>query len=249
MTIIYNFTEQKQKTIALLKKIVTIKYGNYKAFKFIKEKHIDKKVIFKTVVLYAPHFLNENTVDAYLLKNENIVYKLAYHCFYPKNLDIKDNKILYLGKLYKFILKPEIHNTYQIDDDNQIIYAGKNLLNKDNLLQFYHRQASHILPARVYMYAEKEKLKIKAVKTGVFKTYWGCYSAGTIKLNERLILSPLYTIDSIIYHELAHILVPNHSKDFYSMLEHMYPSYYKDHIWLTIFMPLEYPPKQHSSFN
>ena len=89
----------------------------------------------------------------------------------------------------------------------------------------------------------KVKLNIKAVKTGAFKSYWGSCSAGIIKLNERLVLSPPNTIDSIIYHELAHILVPNHSKDFYTVLEKIYPAYYKDHIWLNLFIPCEYPPK------
>ena len=127
--------------------------------------------------------------------------------------------------------------------ENLIIYAGRNLLNRENLIKFYHKQASYIFPARVSMCAEKIKLNIKAVKTGVFKTYWGSCGAGIIKLNERLVLSPLNTIDSIIYHELAHILVPNHSKEFYTVLEKIYPSYYKDHIWLTLFMHAEYPPK------
>ena len=208
-----------------------------------KEKYIIQKRIYKTVVLYASLSFNENTVDAYLLKNQDIIYKLAYHCFYPKKAEMLHNKILYLGRLYDFKLKPEIHNTYKIDETNLIIYAGRNFLNKDNLIKFYHQQASYILPARAYMCAEKIKLEVKAVKTGVFKSCWGSCGAGIIKLNERLILSPLTTIDSIIYHELAHILVPNHSKDFYTTLEKIYPAYYKDYLWLTLFMPQEYPPK------
>lgn len=243
MTDIYKFTEDKKEIINLLKQVVTVKYGNYKNFKFKKEKYIFQKTIYKTITLYAPISYNENTVEAYLLKNQDIIYKLAYHCFYPKETEIPNDKILYLGKLYDFKLKPEIHNTYKIDENNLTIYAGRNLLHKENLLNFYHKQAAYIFPARVYMCAEKVKLNIKAVKTGVFKSYWGSCSAGIIKLNERLVLSPPNTIDSIIYHELAHILVPNHSKDFYTVLEKIYPAYYKDHIWLNLFIPYEYPPK------
>ncbi len=243
MAKIYSFTEEEKEIINFLKNIVTVKYGSYKNFKLKKEKYIIQKRIYKTVVLYASLSFNENTVDAYLLKNQDIIYKLAYHCFYPKKAEMLHNKILYLGRLYDFQLKPEIHNTYKIDETNLIIYAGRNFLNKDNLIKFYHQQASYILPARAYMCAEKIKLEVKAVKTGVFKSCWGSCGAGIIKLNERLILSPLTTIDSIIYHELAHILVPNHSKDFYTTLEKIYPAYYKDYLWLTLFMPQEYPPK------
>ena len=243
MADIYTFTEYEKETINILKEIVTIKYGSYKNFKFKKEKYIFQKAVYKEVVLYVPQSFNVNTVEAYLLKNENIIYKLAYHCLYYKKIEIPHNKILYLGRLYDFKLKPEIHNTYKIDENNLTIYSGRNLLHKDNLLKFYHQQSSYIFPARVRMLAEKIKLDIKAVKTGIFKSYWGSCGAGIIKLNERLILSPLNTIDSIIYHELTHLLVPNHSKDFYNTLEKIYPSYYKDHIWLNLYMPKEYPPK------
>ena len=68
---------------------------------------------------------------------------------------------------------------------------------------------------------------------------WGaCCSNKTIMLNEKLILSPIYTIDAVICHELAHMLQPNHSKDFYQTLENMYPDYYKDYIWLNIYMKI-----------
>ncbi len=133
MAKIYSFTEEEKEIINFLKNIVTVKYGSYKNFKLKKEKYIIQKRIYKTVVLYASLSFNENTVDAYLLKNQDIIYKLAYHCFYPKKAEMLHNKILYLGRLYDFKLKPEIHNTYKIDENNLIIYAGRNFLNKDNL--------------------------------------------------------------------------------------------------------------------
>ena len=84
MAKIYSFTEEEKEIINFLKNIVTVKYGSYKNFKLKKEKYIIQKRIYKTVVLYASLSFNENTVDAYLLKNQDIIYKLAYHCFYPK---------------------------------------------------------------------------------------------------------------------------------------------------------------------
>ena len=104
MAKIYSFTEEEKEIINFLKNIVTVKYGSYKNFKLKKEKYIIQKRIYKTVVLYASLSFNENTVDAYLLKNQDIIYKLAYHCFYPKKAEMLHNKILYLGRLYDFKL-------------------------------------------------------------------------------------------------------------------------------------------------
>ena len=74
MADIYTFTEYEKETINILKEIVTIKYGSYKNFKFKKEKYIFQKAVYKEVVLYVPQSFNANTVEAYLLKNENIFY-------------------------------------------------------------------------------------------------------------------------------------------------------------------------------
>ena len=131
MAKIYSFTEEEKEIINFLKNIVTVKYGSYKNFKLKKEKYIIQKRIYKTVVLYASLSFNENTVDAYLLKNQDIIYKLAYHCFYPKKAEMLHNKILYLGRLYDFKLKPEIHNTYKIDETNLIINVLKENMSEE----------------------------------------------------------------------------------------------------------------------
>ena len=243
MESIYNFSNEEKEKIAYLKKLFTqdfIKWDK-KQFKITKNK--------KSVLLYTPKSISEDTINSYLLKNEYVIYKKAYKHIYLSLLSYKipADKILYLGKLYNFILKPEINNTYKIDNENKIIYAGKNLLNKINLLKFYKEQAEFIIPARVYMYAKKLNMEINKVDIKLKRWgMWGCcyHTYKKIFLNERFILSPVETIDSVIHHELAHILHPNHSKDFYKFLEEIYPDYYKDHLWLCTSMPLDYPPKK-----
>ena len=165
------------------------------------------KALYSIVPEKSTHLDTEayDTISQTIDELRTIIAKMAArHCIESmpiihslKGIIMLHNKILYLGRLYDFKLKPEIHNTYKIDETNLIIYAGRNFLNKDNLIKFYHQQASYILPARAYMCAEKIKLEVKAVKTGVFKSCWGSCGAGIIKLNERLILSPLTTIDSL----------------------------------------------------
>lgn len=243
MESIYNFSNEEKEKIAYLKKLFTqdfIKWDK-KQFKITKNK--------KSVLLYTPKSISEDTINAYLLKNEYVIYKKVYkHIYLPLlSYKIPADKILYLGKYYSFILKPEINNTYKIDNENRIIYAGKNLLNKINMLKFYKEQAAFIIPARVYMYAKKLNIEINKVDIKLKRWgMWGCcYSTyKKIFLNEMFILSPVETIDSVINHELAHILHPNHSKDFYKFLEEIYPDYYKDHLWLCTSMPLEYPPEK-----
>lgn len=50
---------------------------------------------------------------------------------------------------------------------------------------------------------------------------WGSCTPqdGSIRLSHRLTLAPEYVLRSVIFHELVHLLVPNHGKEFLAYLE------------------------------
>lgn len=56
---------------------------------------------------------------------------------------------------------------------------------------------------------------------------WGsCHIAkGKIVMNSRLALYPEVCAAYVFIHEYAHFIVPNHSKDFYAVLEELMPDY------------------------
>lgn len=61
------------------------------------------------------------------------------------------------------------------------------------------------------------------------KTRWGSCNArdGKISMNLRLIEYPVECIYAVFYHEYAHFIHHNHSKDFYNFLNNIYPEYKK----------------------
>ena len=56
---------------------------------------------------------------------------------------------------------------------------------------------------------------------------WGsCLpNKGIITLNKRLIEAPKNCIEYVVYHEFCHFIHPNHSKQFYSLLQVMLPDW------------------------
>lgn len=238
MTDIFMFSDEEKEKIKFLRNLFyKTKRWNKKKFKIT--------CCCKTLTIYIPYGYSDNTVDKYILNNEQAIYKKAYWSFNPDipKIEIKDNQILFLGRLYSFKLDTELQDTYKIDNDNFIIYSNKDLNIKNNLLEFYNKQAHIIFTERVKYYSEKLNIKIQKIRIGVYKDKYGETSAcGDILLNEKIILAPIPSIDSIINHELAHYFHLYHSPMFYKKLEEIYTTYYKDFIWFNLYMPHNYPP-------
>lgn len=236
---IFIFSDEEKEKIKFLRNLFNkIKRWDKKKFKI--------SCYCKSLCLYIPNGYSDNTVNKYLLNNEQEIYRKAYWTFNPDipKVEIKDNQILFLGRLYSFKLDTELQDIYKIDDDNLIIYSNKNLKLKNNLLEFYNKQAHIIFTERVKYYSEKLNIKIKKINIGVYKNKLGeTAGKGDILLDERIILAPIPSIDSVINHELAHYFHLDHSPMFYKKLEEIYTTYYKDFIWFNLYMPCNYPPK------
>ena len=65
---------------------------------------------------------------------------------------------------------------------------------------------------------------------------WGSCtpSEGTIRLSHRMVRMPTYVIDSVIIHELIHLLIADHSEDFYELMN-KYPDQEKAKAYLDGF--------------
>ncbi|MCL2559050.1 MAG: M48 family metallopeptidase [Turicibacter sp.] len=65
------------------------------------------------------------------------------------------------------------------------------------------------------------------IKYRLMKATWGVCrpTKRTITFNKRLVHQPEAFIEYVVLHELCHLLVPNHSKDFYTLVAYHMPRY------------------------
>ncbi|CAC9646135.1 M48 family metallopeptidase [bacterium endosymbiont of Bathymodiolus sp. 5 South] len=98
---------------------------------------------------------------------------------------------------------------------------------------FYKKEFIKIALPRLEYYSQKHNLIFNQVRFKAQKTRWGsCSSQNNINLNYLLMMAPMWVIDAVIAHELAHIAHKNHSKDFYQLLDSMISTRKQADIWL-----------------
>ena len=101
---------------------------------------------------------------------------------------------------------------------------------KENLVyEWYHEKAMLYFFNILQEFNKIVKQDIKSVKIRQMKTRWGSCNPykSYINLNIELIKKPKACIEYVVFHELAHLLCPNHSKKFYDYLALYMPDWQK----------------------
>jgi len=95
------------------------------------------------------------------------------------------------------------------------------------------QKAVEYLPGRVRHYAALLGVQPRKITVRNQRTRWGsCSSGGNLNFNCLLMLTPPEVIDSVVVHELCHLIEMNHSERFYRKVYSVYPEYDRCHQWL-----------------
>ncbi len=97
----------------------------------------------------------------------------------------------------------------------------------------FARRGKIELPARTWELAAVCGVDVKMVSVRNQRSRWGsCSESGTISLNWRLVQTPDFVRDYIIYHELMHLREMNHSARFWARVEEVCPGWKDAEKWL-----------------
>jgi predicted metal-dependent hydrolase len=101
------------------------------------------------------------------------------------------------------------------------------------LAAWYRQQARTLLEERVRLHADRLKLCPGQLRISSARTRWGsCSSSGTLSFTYRLVMAPLDVVDYVVVHELVHLVVKNHSRDFWTRVAAAYPAWKQARAWL-----------------
>jgi hypothetical protein len=95
------------------------------------------------------------------------------------------------------------------------------------------RRARIELPGRTWELAAMTRVEVKHVTVRNQRSRWGsCSATGTISLNWRLVQTPEFVRDYIIYHELMHLREMNHSSRFWARVAEVCPQWKEAERWI-----------------
>lgn len=138
----------------------------------------------------------------------------------------------YLGKNYRLkVIESKEEQVKLLRGYIQVFVKDKtNLKKKQKLLEaWYMRKAENYFQKIVKAYLPMVQQEVKTIRVREMKTRWGSCNPvkGYINLNSKLIKKSKASIEYVVFHELTHLVHPNHGKAFYNYLDTYMPDWKK----------------------
>lgn len=146
-------------------------------------------------------------------------------------------KVYLLGSEYELKIKKDQKNNINITNQNvELLIKEKYINNEEYIKKTYDKwlreYALNILKKIVEEYQEKLNsygIKNPNIEVRKTKAIWGSCTPmrNKVTFNLNLIKTPMYCIEYVVLHELAHFKFQNHSKNFYKFVEKFMPDWKK----------------------
>jgi len=174
------------------------------------------------------HLLEDK--KSWIVKKQKLAFKRAKET--PPKQFVLGEEFLFLGTSYPLEIVDR--------DDPRLVLTDRFYLAADFqetalvvFTRWYRKQANRVIKDRTADLAQRYGFSYSKIRINSAKTRWGsCGPKGSLNFPWRLVMAPCEVIDYVIIHELIHLRIRNHSKDFWSSLAQIMPDYKHRREWL-----------------
>lgn len=193
----------------------------------------------RAVVIRAPKEATDEAIaEAVNKKRQWLIEKLTHPQKYqerhhpPGKEIVNGESALYLGKEYRIDLIETESGQVEFADAFLIPRALR--ANRQQVLRDWYINAaeSTILPLALRR-AKELGVTVTSARIVDTRFRWGsCTPRSRITFNWRLVKAPMFVVDYVVIHELAHLLEANHSSRFWSIVRAHTATAEKAKVWL-----------------
>jgi predicted metal-dependent hydrolase len=104
---------------------------------------------------------------------------------------------------------------------------------RNALVRWYKLQAQTHIEQRVSHFAPLVGAWPKSIEIKTYRARWGsCNNRGQVQFNWKLMMAPSEVVDSVVVHELCHLLHMHHGPQFWAQVKRVLPNYQDAKQWL-----------------
>jgi predicted metal-dependent hydrolase len=178
----------------------------------------------RSVVVHAPASTSEEKIRAVVESKRQWIHEKTGHIQkyalpHPPGKELVNGEsALYLGRQYQIEMIRD--GAEEIRFEQRFLIPAQHSEKRRQVLRswYINRAKEKILP-RAKKFATDLGVTFDNVRIVDNKYRWGsCTTRDNVHFNWRLIKAPMYVVDYVIIHELAHFLEPNHTPRFWNIV-------------------------------
>lgn len=193
----------------------------------------------RSVVVHAPQGLSDEKIRQAVETKRPWIYEKIGHSQKYQDLPhppgkelVSGESALYLGRQYRIeMVKTGLSEIQFVQ--RFFIPAKQRNKRGEALRDWYIIKAKEKIVPRVKHHAQELGVNFTEIKIVDNRYRWGsCTVNSNVNFNWRLIKAPMFVIDYIIVHELAHLIETNHTPKFWNIVCAQSPTMEKAKAWL-----------------
>lgn len=190
----------------------------------------------RSVVVMAPLGTSPEKIREVVESRKIWIYEKLRH---PQKYDpaprkefVSGETVLYLGRNYRLEIQKGTEESIRFH--GKFIVTGISPDRAATLFrEWYIAKARKKIIPRVKQHAINLGVTVNKVMVSELKYRWGsCTPSDSLNFNWKLIKAPMFVMDYVIVHELAHLLEQNHTARFWNIVQVQVPGYAKAKEWL-----------------
>jgi predicted metal-dependent hydrolase len=155
--------------------------------------------------------------------------RLAEHRAARERVAAADGHVPYLGTSLRLVAETGRTRVHRRGDDLLVPSSDA----REAIERWYRRAARTEIEPRVAEATRAIGRRAARVTIREQRTRWGsCSTTGALSFNWRLLLGPDEVLDYVVWHEACHLVVMDHSRRFWALLERHRPDYHAPRRWL-----------------
>ncbi len=193
----------------------------------------------RSVIIHAPESTSEEKIRQIVESKRQWIYGKTTHDQKYRELShppgkelVNGESALYLGRHYQVEITLDSATEIRFEQ-RFLIPASFSSERKQVLRHWYIDKAKEKILPRAKKFASDLGVEFANAKIVDNRYRWGsCTINDNINFNWRLIKAPMYVIDYVVVHELAHLLEANHTPRFWNIVQAQSPKMEKAKQWL-----------------
>jgi len=191
------------------------------------------------LVIAAPPDAGRDPLEAFVREKRLWLYtKMAekearHHPLEAKEL-VSGEGFPYLGRSYRLLLVDVQDAPLKLEAGRFKLRRSSAAQGRDHFVRWYTQHAGAWLRRRVKDWSPRMGVAPTGVEVRDLGFRWGsCGKAGNLNFHWATILLPISLVDYVVVHELAHLVEPNHTREFWLRVGRALPEYEQRKGWLA----------------